>query len=75
MFMFRNNLFSTACFIEALYEKKQTIMTYDNETAKLQAQVEELASISAEKDTRIAKFEAMMKGREGEMINNILYSK
>ena len=32
------------CFTEALYEKKQSIVAYDPEFAKLQAQVEQLES-------------------------------
>ena len=32
-------IFSTTCFIEALHEKKQAIMNYETEIAKLQAQV------------------------------------
>ena len=45
------------CFAEALYEKKQSIMTYDSKFAELQVQVENLESASAEKDTCIAKYE------------------
>ena len=33
------NVFSIVCFIEALYEKKQAILTFEMEIAKLQAQV------------------------------------
>ena len=57
--------FYTACSVDALYEKKQTVMTYENETAKLQAQVEELEASSAEKDTLTAKYEAIVKESEG----------
>ena len=53
---------------EALYEKKQSIMTYDAEFAKLQAQVEKLESTSAEKDSCIAEYETIAKGREGEVV-------
>ena len=64
---FWNNVFSTH-FIEARYEKKQAIMTYENETAKLQAQVKELEASSAEKDTLIAKYAAIVKESKGEII-------
>ena len=43
-------------------------MTYENETAKLQAQVKELEASSAEKDTLIAKYEAIVKESKGEII-------
>ena len=43
-------------------------MTYEKEKAKLQAQVEELEATSAEKDTLIAKYEAIVKESEGENI-------
>ena len=51
---------------EALYEKKQSIVTYDDvEYAKLQVQVEKIESASAEKD---AGNEAVVKKSEGEII-------
>ena len=50
---------------EALYEKKQSIVTYDVEVAKLQVQVKYLESASAEKD---AEYEALVKKSEGEVI-------
>ena len=53
---------------EALYEKTQSIATYDAEFAKLQAQVEKLESASAQKDTCIADYEAIVKKTEGEVI-------
>ena len=53
---------------EALYEKKQSVVTYDAEFAKLQAQMEKLESISAEKDSCIAEYEAIAKGSEGKVI-------
>ena len=53
------------CFIEALYEKKQSIMTYDAKLVHIQAQVERLESASAEKDTCIAEYEAMVKQSGG----------
>ena len=56
---------STNVLTEALYEKKQSIVTYDAEVAKLQAQVEKLKSASAEKD---AEYEAIVKKSEGEVI-------
>ena len=59
---------STAYFIEALHEKKQTITTNDSEFAKLKAQVEEFKASSAEKDTLVAKCLAMVKESEGENI-------
>ena len=53
--------------IEVLYEKKQRIMTYDAKFVYLQAQVEKLESASAEKDTCIAEYEAMVKGSGGDI--------
>ena len=55
------------CFIGDLYEKKQSIMTYDAKFVHLQAQVERLESASAEKDTCIAEYEAMVKGSGGDI--------
>ena len=54
-------------FTEALYEKKQTIMTYENETANFQVQVDDLEAVSAKKDTLIAKYKATLKESEGEI--------
>ena len=54
-------------FTEALYEKKQTIMTYENEISKLQAQVDYLEATFAEKDNLIAKYEATLKESEGDI--------
>ena len=59
--------FSNRCFTEACYVKKQ-ITAYEKETAILQAQVETLEANSAEKDTLIAKYEAIVKESEGENI-------
>ena len=56
------------CFTEALYEKKQSIMTYNTEFAKLQAQVETLELSSVEREACIAKYEALVMGIEGEVI-------
>ena len=56
---------STNVLTEALYEKKQTIVTYDPEVDKLKAQVEKLESASVEKD---AEYEAIVKKSEGEVI-------
>ena len=53
--------------IEAIYEKKQAVMTYDNEIAKLQAKVQKLGKASAEKETCIDKSEAIIKESEGEI--------
>ena len=53
--------------IEALYEKKQAVMTYDNEIAKLQAKIEKLGKASAEKETCIDKYETIVKESEGEI--------
>ena len=53
---------------EALYEKKQSILTYDAEFAKLQAQAEKLESTSAGKDPCIGEYETIVKGSEGEVI-------
>ena len=61
-----NDVFYTTCGSEALYEKKQSIMTYEIENTKLQAQVEELEATSANKDTLIAKYESIVKESEGE---------
>ena len=66
--LYEKNTFSTAWCSEALYEKKQSIMTYEKETAKHQAQVEELEATSADKDNLIAKYEAIIKKSEGENI-------
>ena len=43
-------------------------MTYEKETAKLQAQLEELKATSGKEDNRIAKYEAIVKETEGENI-------
>ena len=56
---------STNVLTEALYEKKQGIVTYDAEFAKLQVQVERVESASAEKD---AEYETIIKKSEGEVI-------
>ena len=56
---------SYACFTDALYENKQTIMSKEREIARLQAQVEPR---TAEKDTVTAKYEAIVKESEGENI-------
>ena len=61
-----NNTFSSSCSIEALHEKKQTIITKDSKISTLQAQVE---ATFAEKETLIAKYEAIVKKSEG---NNIM---
>ena len=67
MWFYQTYAFPNGCFTEALYEKKQSMMTYENETSKLQAQVEDLEATSAEKDTLIAKYEATLKESEGEI--------
>ena len=51
---------------DALFEKKQTIMIYESETAQFQAQVEELEAKSAEKDTLVAKYKAVVKESKGQ---------
>ena len=51
---------------DTLYEKKQTLMTYESESAQYQAQVEELEAQSAEKDTLVAKYDTMVKERKGQ---------
>ena len=43
--------FSNGCFAEPLYEKKQIIMTFENFTSKLQAQLNDLEVTSTKKDT------------------------
>ena len=60
---------SSLCITEALYEKKQTIMTKDSKISTLQEQVEELEATSAEKDTLIAKYKGIVKESEGEVIS------
>ena len=57
---------SANVIIEALYEKKQSIVTYmyDAEIVKLQEQVEKIGSASAEKD---GEYEAILKKSEGEV--------
>ena len=47
---------------DSLFEKKQTIISNENDISKLQAQVE---ASSAEKLTLISKYEAMAKESEG----------
>ena len=54
--------------IDALYEKKQVVMTYENEIAKLQAQGENLETTSTEKETCFDKYETIVKESEGEVI-------
>ena len=41
-------------------------MTYESDSAQYQAQVKELEEKSAEKDTRIAKYEVMVKESKGQ---------
>ena len=53
------------CFTKVLYENEESIMTYGAKLATLQAQVEGLESVSAEKDASIAEYEARVKGSEG----------
>ena len=65
MYVILKQHLSSSCFIEALNEKKQTIMTKDSIISSLQAQVE---ATSAEKDTLIAKYETIVKESEGENI-------
>ena len=48
-------------FTDVLYKKQQSIETYKNQIAKLQTQVEELEATTAEKDTVITKYEAIVK--------------
>ena len=59
---------STYVLTEALYEKKQSIVTYNTEVDKLQARVEKMESASTEKDACIAEYEAIIKKSEGEVI-------
>ena len=56
---------STNVLTEALYEKKQGIVTYDANVDNLQAQVQKTESASAEKD---AEYEAIVEKSEGEVI-------
>ena len=60
--------FITACILDALYEKKQAIMTNEERIAKLQAQVGNLQANSAQKDTLNAKYEAMVNESKGKII-------
>ena len=55
----------TDVLTEALYEKKQSIMTYDAELAELQVQVEKMESASAKKDDE---YEVIVKKSQGEVI-------
>ena len=64
LLLFKLGSFS-ACFTYVLYERNQTIMTYECKTSNILEQVEELKATSAEKDTLIAKFEAIVKKNEG----------
>ena len=47
---------------------KQSSVTDDPEFAKLQAQIQDLESVCAEKDTRIVEYEAKVEKSEGEVI-------
>ena len=51
---------------DTLFEKKQTIMTYESQSAEHQAQLKELESKCAEKDTLVAKYEAVVKETKGQ---------
>ena len=62
-----NLCFPDESFTETLYEKKQSMMTYEKETSKVQSQVDDLEATPAEKDTLIAKYEATLKESEGEI--------
>ena len=59
---YKSHISSTTCFTDALFEKKQTIMTNENDIAKLQAQVK---TSYAEKESLIAKYEALLEKSEG----------
>ena len=61
---FEMHIISTNLLTEALYEKKQSIVTYDTEVAKTQAQAEMVESTSSDKD---AEYEAIVKKSEGEV--------
>ena len=50
---------------DTLFENKQTLMVYESESAQFQAQGKELEAKSDEKDTLVAKFEAMVKESKG----------
>ena len=52
------------CITDALFEKKQSIMTYENDISKLQAKVE---ASYAEKDALSAKYEDVVKKNEGQI--------
>ena len=61
---------STNVLTEALYEKKESVVTYAAEVAKLQAQVEKLESAFYEKGICVAEYEAMVKKSEGAIHNH-----
>ena len=61
---------STNVLTEALYEKKQSVVTYAAEVAKLQAQVEKSESAFHEKGSCIAEYEAIVKKSEGAIHNH-----
>ena len=76
---FKTMYFITACILDALYEKKQAIMMCEHTIARLLTQVKNLKAmsadkdalneaISAEKETLNAKYEAMVKESEGQII-------
>ena len=69
---FWNNVFSSSCIIETLYEQKQTILSNDRKISTLQAKVEELEATSSEKDTLFAKYEVIVKESEGENTLDII---
>ena len=52
---------------DALYENKQTLMTYESESAQYQTLVDEMEAKAAEKDTLAAKYDAMFKESKGQI--------
>ena len=53
-------------------ELQQTVQNSDRKNVQLKAQVHSLEMASLDKDTRIEKYQAMMKDQEGECMCKIL---
>ena len=65
MWFYQTYAFCDGYFTEAIYDKQQTIKTYENQIAILQTKVEKLEATSAEKDALTAKYKATRKKSEG----------
>ena len=59
-------IFPCLFITDALFDKKQTLMTYESESAQYQAHVKELEAKSDEKDTLVAKYKATVKESKGQ---------